>query len=306
MSSTFTTSPGWLDWDPEPSAPAFALPAGTVDAHCHVFGPGDAFPFAPERKYTPCDAGKDQLFALRDHLGVSRNVIVQATCHGADNRAMVDAVRSAAGRARGVATVRPDVTDAELRELDEAGVRGVRFNFVRRLVDAAPTAELAAIAERVAPLGWHVVVYFEAADFPELEGFFGALPTPVVVDHMGRPDVTKPADGAEFARFLRFVERNDVWVKVSCPERLTVTGPPARDGERNAYTDVVPFARTVVAEFPDRVMWGTDWPHPNLTDHMPDDGLLVDHVPHVAVTADQRQKLLVDNPLRLYWPDERP
>ena len=139
MGSAFTTTPGWLDWDPRPSAPTFALPSGTVDAHCHVFGPGDVFPFAPERKYTPCDASKDQLFALRDHLGVSRNVVVQATCHGADNRAMVDAVRAAEGRARGVATVRPDVSDAELRELDEAGVRGVRFNFVRRLVDAAPT-----------------------------------------------------------------------------------------------------------------------------------------------------------------------
>ena len=305
MSSTFTPSPGWLDWDPEPLVPAFALPAGTVDAHCHVFGPGDAFPFAPERKYTPCDASKDQLFALRDHLGVSRNVIVQATCHGADNRAMVDAVRAAEGRARGVATLRPDVTDAQLRELDDAGVRGVRFNFVRRLVDAAPTDELATVAARIAPLGWHVVVYFEAADLPDLEDFFGALPTPVVVDHVGRPDVTRSADGPEFRRFLRFVERNDVWVKVSCPERLTVTGPPAVDGQHNAYTDVVPFARRVVAEFPDRVLWGTDWPHPNLTDHMPDDGLLVDHVPHIAVTAEQRQKLLVDNPLRLYWPDER-
>ena len=305
MSSTFTKSPGWLDWDPEPSAPTFALPAGTVDAHCHVFGPGAVFPFAPERKYTPCDAGKDQLVALRDHLGVSRNVIVQATCHGADNRAMLDAVRAAGSRARGVATVRPDVSDTELRELDEAGVRGVRFNFVRRLVDAAPTDELATIAKRIAPLGWHVVVYFEAADLPDLEGFFATLPTPVVVDHMGRPDVTQPVDGPEFARFLRFVERNDVWVKVSCPERLTVTGPPALDGERNAYADVVPFARKVVAEFPDRVLWGTDWPHPNLTDHMPDDGLLVDHVPHVAVTAEQRQKLLVANPMRLYWPDER-
>jgi 2-pyrone-4,6-dicarboxylate lactonase len=305
MSSTFTKSPGWLDWDPEPSAPTFALPAGTVDAHCHVFGPGAVFRFAPERKYTPCDAGKDQLVALRDHLGVSRNVIVQATCHGADNRAMLDAVRAAGSRARGVATVRPDVSDTELRELDEAGVRGVRFNFVRRLVDAAPTDELATIAKRIAPLGWHVVVYFEAADLPDLEGFFGTLPTPVVVDHMGRPDVTQPVDGPEFARFLRFVERNDVWVKVSCPERLTVTGPPALDGERNAYADVVPFARKVVAEFPDRVLWGTDWPHPNLTDHMPDDGLLVDHVPHVAVTAEQRQKLLVANPMRLYWPDER-
>jgi 2-pyrone-4,6-dicarboxylate lactonase len=306
MSSTFTTSPGWLDWYPQPSTPTFALPAGTVDAHCHVFGPGEVFPFAPERKYTPCDAGKDQLFALRDRLGVSRNVVVQATCHGADNRAMVDAVRAAPGRARGVATVRPDIDERELRELDEAGVRGVRFNFVRRLVDAAPTDELATIAKRIAPLGWHVVVYFEAADLPELEDFFGTLPTPLVVDHMGRPDVTRPVDGPEFARFLRFVDRNDVWVKVSCPERLTVTGPPAIDGERNAYVDVVPFARRVVTEFPDRVLWGTDWPHPNLTDHMPDDGLLVDHVPHVAVTAEQRHKLLVDNPMRLYWPDERP
>jgi 2-pyrone-4,6-dicarboxylate lactonase len=305
MSSSFTKTPGWLDWDPLPSSPTFALPAGAVDAHCHVFGPGDVFPFAPERKYTPCDASKEQLFALRDHLGVSRNVIVQATCHGADNRAMVDAVRAAEGRARGVATIRPDVTEAELRELDEAGVRGVRFNFVRRLVDAAPTDELAAVAARIAPFGWHVVVYFEAADLPDLEDFFGSLPTPVVVDHMGRPDVTRPVDGPEFGRFLRFVERHDVWVKLSCPERLTATGPPALDGQRNAYIDVVPFARRVVAEFPDRVLWGTDWPHPNLTDHMPDDGLLVDHVPHIAVTAEQRQKLLVDNPMRLYWPDEQ-
>jgi len=306
MSSAFTKTPGWLDWDPRPSAPRFDLPAGTVDAHCHVFGPGHLFPFAPERKYTPCDASQEQLFALRDHLGVSRNVIVQATCHGADNRAMVDAMGAAAGQARGVATVRPDVTEAELRALDAAGVRGVRFNFVRRLVDKAPTDELATIAKRIAPLGWHVVVYFEAADLPELADFFGSLPTPVVVDHMGRPDVAQPVDGPEFGRFLRFVESNDVWVKVSCPERLTRTGPPAVDGERNAYTDVVPFARRVVREFPDRVLWGTDWPHPNLTDHMPDDGLLVDHVPHIAVTPEQRRKLLVDNPMRLYWLDERP
>ena len=304
MHSTFVTTPGWLNWDPKPSTPRYELPAGTVDAHCHVFGPGAEFPFAPERKYTPCDAGKEQLFALRDHLGVSRNVIVQATCHGADNRAMVDAVRSSRGRARGIATVRPDVNEAELRELDAAGVRGVRFNFVRRLVDAAPTDELATIAAKIAPLGWHAVVYFEAADLAELEDFFGSLPTPLVVDHMGRPDVTRPVDGPEFGRFLRFVERHDMWVKVSCPERLTVTGPPAVDGETDAYRDVVPFARRVVAEFPDRVLWGTDWPHPNLTDHMPDDGLLVDHLPHVAVTPEQRQKLLVDNPMRLYWPGE--
>ncbi|MFG2543231.1 amidohydrolase family protein [Streptomyces sp. NPDC048594] len=305
MADLAPKTPGWLDWHPAPSAPAFRLPPGTVDAHCHVFGPQAEFPFAPGRKYTPCDAGKDRLFALRDHLGIDRTVIVQATCHGADNSAMLDAVRASGGRARGVATVRPDVGDAELRALHAAGVRGVRFNFVRRLVDTSPKDELRAIARRIAPLGWHVVLYFESADLPELEGFFASLPTPLVVDHMGRPDVTRPVDGPGFTRFLRFTERNDVWVKVSCPERLSVTGPPALHGEREPYADVVPHARRVVEEFGDRVLWGTDWPHPNLTGHMPDDGLLVDHVRRVAVTEEQRHRLLVDNPARLYWPGER-
>lgn len=304
MTPVFEKTPGWLDWYASPSTPAFTLPPGAVDAHCHVFGPASEFPFAPERKYTPCDAGKDQLFALRDRLGVSRNVIVQATCHGADNSAMVDAVRSAGGRARGVATVRPDVSAAALARLHEAGVRGVRFNFLKRLVSAAPQDELAEIARKVAPLGWHIVIYFEAADLPELEGFFASLPAPLVVDHMGRPDVSQPADGPEFSRFLRFVERNDVWVKVSCPERLSLAGPPALDGERDAYRDVVPFGRRVIEEFPDAVLWGTDWPHPNLTEHMPDDGLLVDFIPHLAVTAEQQHRLLVANPMRLYWPEE--
>ncbi|MEV1026871.1 amidohydrolase family protein [Streptomyces sp. NPDC050264] len=297
-------TPGWLDWYQGPSEPTFRLPAGAVDAHCHVFGPQAEFPFAPERKYTPCDGGKDQLFALRDHLGIARNVIVQATCHGTDNSAMLDAVRAAGDRARGIASVAPDVSERELRELDAAGVRGVRFNFVRRLVDASPKDALRTIARKIAPLGWHIVLYFESAELPELESFFASLPTPLVVDHMGRPDVGKPVDGPEFTRFLRFVADNDVWVKVSCPERLTVTGPAALDGEQHAYTDVVPFGRRVVEEFPDRVLWGTDWPHPNLTDHMPDDGLLVDHVRHVAVTPEQRHQLLVANPTRLYWPGE--
>ncbi|MFD7714192.1 amidohydrolase family protein [Streptomyces sp. NPDC059785] len=304
MSATSTKTPGWLDWYPNPSRPALALPPGAVDAHCHVFGPAGRFPFAPERKYTPCDASKDQLAALHERLGISRRVIVQATCHGADNSAMVDAVRAARGAARGIATVRADVTDAELRELDAAGVRGVRFNFLKRLVDTSPKDELAAVAKKIAPLGWHIVIYFESEDLAELEDFFGSLPTPLVVDHMGRPDVTKPADGPEFGRFLRFVERGDVWVKVTCPERLSVTGPAALDGERHAYTDVVPFSRRVVEEFPDRVLWGTDWPHPNLKNHMPDDGLLVDHLPLIAVTEEQRHKLLVANPTRLYWPGE--
>jgi 2-pyrone-4,6-dicarboxylate lactonase len=301
---TLERTVGWLDWYQNPSAPHFTLPPGTVDAHCHVFGPAARFPFAEERKYTPCDASKEQLFGLRDHMGISRNVVVQATCHGTDNSAMLDAVRSADGRARGIATVSPDITNAELRHLDDAGVRGVRFNFLKRLVQNAPEEELAAIAHKVAPLGWHVVIYFEAADLADLEGFFASLPTPLVVDHMGRPDVTQPTNGPEFSRFMRFVARNDVWVKVSCPERLSVTGPAALNGQRNAYTDVVPFSRRVIEEFPDAVLWGTDWPHPNLTDHMPDDGLLIDHIPLIALTDEHQRKLLVTNPMRLYWPDE--
>jgi 2-pyrone-4,6-dicarboxylate lactonase len=305
----FTKTPGWLDWYAGPSTPGFKLPAGSVDAHCHVFGPGAEFPYAPERKYTPCDASKQQLFALRDHLGFARNVIVQATCHGADNRAMVDACAASQGRARGVATVRRSVGDAELQAMHDAGVRGVRFNFVKRLVDFTPKDELMEIAGRIARLGWHVVIYFEAVDLPELWDFFTALPTTVVVDHMGRPDVRLPVDGAQFELFVRLMrEHGNVWSKVSCPERLSITGPKALPGEpalqHGAYRDVVPFARRIVETFPDRVLWGTDWPHPNLKDHMPDDGLLVDFIPHIARTAELQRKLLVDNPMRLYWPEE--
>ena len=299
---SFTKTPGWLDWFAGPSKPGFQLPVGAVDAHCHVFGPGAQFPYAPERKYTPCDASAAQLFALRDHLGFDKNVVVQATCHGADNSAMLDALRQSGGKARGVATVRRDVSDDDLKAMHLAGVRGVRFNFVKRLVDFTPKDELMEIAARIKPLGWHVVIYFEAVDLPELWDFFTALPTTVVVDHMGRPDVSKPVDGPEFALFLKFMrEHSNVWSKVTCPERLSVSGPPALNGEQAAYRDVVPFARKVVELFPDRVLWGTDWPHPNLKGHMPDDGLLVDFIPHIAPTAELQQKLLVDNPTRLYW-----
>jgi 2-pyrone-4,6-dicarboxylate lactonase len=285
----------WLVYHPQPSKPRYRPPRGAVDAHCHVFGPGDVFPYAPERKYTPGDAPKEKLWALRDFLGFARNVIVQATCHGADNRALVDALRNSGGRARGVATVRENVTDGELRDLHEAGVRGVRFNFVKRLVDTTPRETLMSIARRIQPLGWHIVIYFEAHELPELYDFFASLPTPVVVDHMGRPDVTQSVDGPEFGLFLRLMrEHPKFWSKVSCPERLSKSGPPG-------YDDVVPFARRVVESFPDRVLWGTDWPHPNMKSHMPDDGTLVDFIPRIAVTASLQQRLLVDNPLRLYW-----
>ena len=292
---TFTPDPDWLAYHPNPTKPTFVPPPGAVDAHCHVFGPGARFPYASERKYTPVDAGKDELWRLRDFLGFDRNVVVQATCHGADNSAMVDALRSSGGRARGVATIRPTITDAELQDLQDAGVRAVRFNFVKRLVDPKPDAYYRALVDRIAPLGWHVVVYFEAADLAERWHLFTSFPVTVVVDHMGRPDVTKDVDGPEFGQFLRFMDDSqNVWSKVSCPERLSVVGPPT-------YRDVWPFSRTVVERYPDRVLWGTDWPHPNMRSHMPDDGLLVDVIEHIAPTPQRLQRLLVDNPTRLYW-----
>lgn len=284
----------WLEFHPDPKTPDFKLPKGAVDAHCHVFGPSPEFPFAPERKYTPCNAGKDQLFALRDHLGFTRNVIVQATCHGKDNRAMVDACRTAGDLARGIASVGADITEAEIAEMDAAGVRGVRFNFVKRLVDATPQEVFLSIADRIKAFGWHIVVYFEAQDLEELEPFLKRLPTTLVVDHMGRPDVTKGVDHPDFQRFVRLMDENEnIWSKVTCPERLTKVGPP--------YDDVVPYPAAIVDRFPDRVLWGTDWPHPNMKSHMPDDGALVDFIPRIAPTAEQQQKLLVDNPMRLYW-----
>ena len=231
-------------------------------------------------------------------MGFSRNVIVQATCHGADNSALVDALSAADGLARGVATVRRNVTDRELRVLDDAGVRGVRFNFVKRLVDKLPHEELRVIADKVAPLGWHVVLYFEAAELPDIYGLISALPTQVVVDHMGRPDVSLPVEGAQFERFVRLLaEHPNFWSKVSCPERLSQVGP-------NGYEDVIPFSRHLVERFPERVLWGTDWPHPNMKSHMPDDGKLVDLIPRIAPTRALQQALLVDNPMRLYWPEE--
>ena len=291
-------TPDYLPFLPNPSKPVFTPPLGAVDAHCHVFGPEAVFPFAPTRKYTPCDAPKETLFALRDHLGLARNVIVQATCHGSDNSAMLDAIAASQGRARGVSVLDPEASDEELDRLHEGGVRGVRFNFLKRLVGNAPKDSYVRIAERVAARGWHLVVYFESAELGELAPFITALPGTVVIDHMGRPDVAAGISDPGFARVLDIMESDQrFWIKVSCPERLTVAGPP--------YDDVVPFARSLVGNFPDRVLWGTDWPHPNMKSHMPDEGLLVDMIPRIAPTSELQHKLLVANPMRLYWPEER-
>lgn len=286
----------YLPFHPNPSKPKFVAPAGAVDAHCHVFGPAAKFPYSPKRKYTPCDASKEQLFALRDYLGFSRNVIVQASCHSTDNSALLDALDSAGELARGVAFVDETVTDEELQIMDAAGVRGIRFNFVKRLVDTTPKDVLKQLADRVRPMGWHIVVYFESQDIDDIAPFLNELDMTVVVDHMGRPDIAQGINSEAFDKFIRLMENNpNIWTKVSCPERLTLTPPN--------YSDVVPFAKTLVEKFPTRVLWGTDWPHPNMKSHTPDDGHLVDVIPKIAETEALQQALLVTNPMKLYWPE---
>lgn len=283
-------------WTLSPSRPRFALPSGAVDAHCHVFGPQAGFPFSPKAKYLPQDAGPEALFALRDRLGFARNVIVQASCHGTDNRATLNAIARSGGMARGVAVVDPAIRDAELDSLHRGGIRGVRFNFLKRLVDDAPKDRFLDVAHRIQRLGWHVVVYFEADILDEMRPFLRAIPTPIVIDHMGRPDVTQGPDGSDMRAFRALLDsRDDIWTKVTCPDRLDPAGPP--------YGDFVRSVRPLVEAYSDRVLWGTDWPHPNMEKVLPDDGLLVDVIPEIAVTEELQCKLLVDNPTRLYWPD---
>lgn len=282
-------------WTLEPSVPVYRPPAGAVDAHCHVFGPADRFPFSSKAKYVPQDAGPDALFALRDRLGFSRNVIVQASCHGTDNAATLNAIAASNGRARGIAVVDPAISEADLELLHAGGIRGVRFNFLKRLVDDAPKDRFLEVANRL-PEGWHVVVYFEAEILPELRSFLDALPVPVVIDHMGRPDVTQGPDGRDMRAFRALLDsRNDIHFKASCPDRLS-DAPP--------WDDFARAVRPLVEAYPDRCLWGTDWPHPNMEGRIPDDGALVDMIPRIAPTAGLQRKLLIDNPMRLYWSEE--
>lgn len=284
-------------WHADPSVPRFTPPPGAVDAHCHVFGPMAEFPFSTKAKYLPEDAGPEMLFALRDRLGFSRNVIVQASCHGTDNAATLNGIAKSNGKARGVAVVDPAISDAELERLHDGGIRGVRFNFLKRLVDDAPKDKFLEVARRIQPLGWHVVVYFEADILAELRAFLDAIPTLLVIDHMGRPDVAQGPDGPDMRAFRALLDsRDNVWTKVTCPDRLDAKGPP--------WDDFATAVAPLVADYPDRVLWGTDWPHPNMQDAIPDDGALVDMIPRIAPTAELQQKLLVANPMRLYWPEE--
>ena len=281
---------------PDPRPPSFSLPAGACDSHCHVFGPGDVFPYHPKRSYTPPDAPYEALTRLHATLGLDRAVIVQATCHGDDNRAMLDAIARAGGRYRGVAMIDGAIADAELERLHEGGVRGVRMSFARHLSGPPDFSNVAHVAGRIAPLGWHLVLYLEAEDVVENADALGRLGVPVVIDHMARVRVADGLDQTPFRLLLDFLRDADFWVKISCAERLSAAGAP--------FADVAPFAAALIEAAPDRVLWGTDWPHPNIDGRMPDDGDLTDMLLSYAPDEEMRRKILVDNPARLYGFDD--
>ncbi len=285
-------TPTILPPDPATRTPRFRLPAGTCDAHCHIFGPHALYPYAEKRSYTPHDAPLEAFRRLHAVLGVDRAVIVNATCHGRDNRVVTDAIAVSGGAYRGIANVDETFTDAELADLDAAGIRGCRFTFVRRLGNVPDLAAFHRIVARIRPLGWHVVLYFEARDVPDMVPMLRALPLPYVIDHMGGVRAGAAHDPAAFAALVDLLARDEnCWMKVTGPERITAAGVP--------FDDVVGFARSLIAAAPERVLWGTDWPHPNVT-WMPNDADLVDVLARYAADPDALRPMLVDNPARLY------
>lgn len=275
-----------------PSKPKLKLPRGACDAHVHVFGPRTRFPYERGRSTTPADAPKEKLFALHDFLGIEHCVIVHTAAHGTDNSATADALAAKGGAYRGVALVPTDVSDAELKWLDAAGFRGARFHYMQHLAKGASIDEVIAFGKRLANIGWHLQIHMQADLIAELTPALRRSPVPVVIDHMGRIDASLGLEQPAFRALLALMQDKNVWMKVSGSDRSTRQGPP--------YADAAPFARKLVAEFGDRCVWGSDWPHPNHQGPIPDDGALIDLIAEIAPSEALRQALMVDNPQRFY------
>ena len=280
--------------DPDPVKPALVLPPGACDAHCHVFGPAKKFPYAADRSYTPPDAPVEHLRKLHAHLGISRAVIVHASCHGSEMEVTLDAIASSNGTYRGVAVVEDSITDIELERLHAGGIRGIRFNFVKHLGGVPDLAVFYRLLARIKPLGWHIVLHFDAGDLIEQKALLKRIDVPFIIDHMGR---VKAVDGLQqkpFQELLALFRSNPLaWIKICGAERVSVGKRPFRDA--------VPFAQALIAVDAGRLLWGTDWPHPNITRDMPNDGELVDLLGEMCPDAGVRQRILVDNPTHMYW-----
>ena len=282
--------------DPDTRKPDFIMPPNACDAHCHVFGPSIVFPYSSDRSYTPPDAPKEKLKELHATLGVERVVIVQASCHGLNNTAMLDAIAHNKDTYRGVCIASNEYPDDEFERLHEGGVRGVRFNFVKHLGGVPNLDNMKKIVERVKPFGWHLVIHVDAENLIDYEDLFTSFDLPKVIDHMGRVPTSGGINQRPFQVLLKFMKQSDFWVKVCGSERISQSGPP--------FHDAIPYAKELIRVAPDRILWGTDWPHPNIKKFMPNDGDLVDLVPLFAQDEILQKKVLVDNPARLYGFDD--
>ena len=278
--------------DPDTRTPKYRPPPGACDAHCHIFGPGDVYPYAPDRSYTPPDAPLSRFKELQKTLGLSRAVLVNASCHGSDNTVIVDAIAQSGGAYRGVANSDDSFTEKDFEKLHLAGFRGVRFNFVKHLGGMPDMGEFQRTLARIRPFGWHIDLHFDAGDLIEHDALLKSLPVPFIIDHMGRVPTKNGLGQEPFKLLLNLARNNDrCWIKISGSERIS-SGPP--------FTDAVPFAQALIEAAPDRILWGTDWPHPNIAKHMPNDGDLVDLIPLMMPDAALQKRILVDNPHRLY------
>jgi 2-pyrone-4,6-dicarboxylate lactonase len=281
-----------ITYHPNPTASPVRLPPGACDTHCHVFGPTDVFPYAPNARFRPGDAPKEKLFELHDRYGIERCVVVHSSCHGYDNRATADAIAARPGRYLGIALLPPDASDGQISELKAQGFRGVRYNYMAHLAGGPTPETLTALAPRLAAHDWQLLIHMDPSYIETMSACLAALPIPVVIDHMARIDASLGRDQAAFSALLRLLEHDNIWVKVSGCERASRQDAP--------YADATPLARELVRSFPDRVLWGTDWPHPNFRAAPPDDGQLVSLLPEIAPTPELMQALLVDNPMKLY------
>ena len=278
--------------DPNPRTPAFRLPKGSVDTHCHIFGPVARYPYSPDRPYTPPEAPLAAFSDLHRKIGVDRAVIVNATVYGRDNEVVLDAIAQSDGAYRGIGNVDDKTTEAELAVLDKGGFDGCRFTFLSRLGGVPDMGTFDRVVERIAPLGWHVDLYLEAKTLAAYAPKLRALPIRYVIDHMGLVNAADGLDQPGFKALLALLASDDkCWVKITGPERISATGAPFRDA--------APYAAKLIETAPDRVIWGTDWPHPNVK-FMPNDGDLVDLVPLYTADAALQRKLLVENPDRLF------
>ncbi|MFI9383495.1 amidohydrolase family protein [Kutzneria sp. NPDC052558] len=276
---------------PDPHAPAITLPAGACDAHCHVFGPTDRFPYAGRRSFDPPESPLDNLQRLHRILGLDRAVLVQSAVHGHDHSALLDALAAGAGRYRGVALVSPTTPQAQIAAWHRAGVRGARLNFVSHLRPHPGPDEVDAIVRAIAPYGWHIAVHVTGDGIVAYADLVRRLPVPVVIDHMARVDLREGIDSPAVRTLRRLLDTGSVWVKLSAADRIA-TAPPS-------LADAAKLAALLAETAPERVVWGTDFPHPN-PNFVPDDGDLVDLLTLIAPDPSRRRQLLVDNPATLF------